>query len=267
MISNSQQTRDRYDQLTPLFGELADDTIPAQRRRSVRDKLVTGHLPIAEHIAHRFRGRGRAEEDLRQVATVGLIKAVDRFDPLRGTDFLSFAVPTITGEVRRHFRDTGWLVRVPRRLQELNHLISRAVAELSNEFGRSPRPSEIAEKLAISVDEVYEGMEVASAYTATPLHGESDHDEEGGLPLADRLGTEELGIRDVEDRAVLYPALGQLPGRERTIVLMRFFGNMTQTQIAAKIHISQMHVSRLLTQSLKRLRTILLADDEEPAGW
>lgn len=260
MVSHNQGTRDRYGQLTPLFDELADGTIPAQRRRSVRDKLVTGHLPIAEHIAHRFRGRGQAKEDLRQVATIGLIKAVDRFDPLRGSDFLSFAVPTITGEVRRHFRDTGWLVRVPRRLQELNGLVGRAVTELSGELGRSPRPSDIAEKLGISVDEVYEGMEVASAYTASPLHGESDQGEESGLSLADRLGTEEPDIRNVEDRAVLYPALGQLPQRERAIVLMRFFGNMTQTQIASKIDISQMHVSRLLAQSLKRLRDILGAD-------
>lgn len=261
-------TRSQYDNLAPLFTVLTDGSVPTPRRREVRTTLVVGHLPVAEHIAHRFRGRGQPEEDLTQVATVGLINAVDRFDPGRGSDFLSFAVPTITGEVRRHFRDTGWSVRVPRRLQELHQAISHAVSDLGNELGRAPRPREIASRLNVPVEQIYEGMEVAHAYNADSLEvgvGGST-DENAAAVLGDRLGVADDGLADTENRVTLYPALAKLPGRERAIVIMRFFGNLTQTQIAARIGVSQMHVSRLLARSLGELREILSEDDLASLG-
>jgi len=264
-VTATEHTAQRqYDNLAPLFAVLADRTVPSLRRREVRATLVAGHMPVAEHIAHRFCGRGQPEEDLEQVAAVGLINAVDRFDPHRGTDFLSFAVPTITGEVRRHFRDTGWSVRVPRRLQELHQSISHTVAELGNELGRAPRPSEIALRLRLPIEQVYEGLEVANAYNADSLQNgyRGEGDDETPLALADRLGADDVGLTDVDNRATLYPALAKLPERERKIVLMRFFGNMTQTQIAHRVHLSQMHVSRLLAKSLAQLRDILTDDQQ-----
>jgi RNA polymerase sigma-B factor len=252
-----QHDSNTYDYLAPLFEELVDGAIPAPRRSQVRATLVAGHLPVAEHIAHRFRGRGQPEEDLRQVAAVGLINAVDRFDPWRGTDFLSFAVPTITGEVRRHFRDAGWSVRVPRRLKELHHQVGTTIADLSTQLGRAPRPSEIAEELGITVTEVTEGLEVGAAYTAGPLPSATGDDADGAANVGDRLGEDDTNLIQAEDRAVLYPALNRLPERERTILVMRFFGNMTQTQIANHVGLSQMHVSRLLARSLTNLRALL----------
>lgn len=158
------RTKNGYEHLAPLFHELAALTEDDPRRTELRDKLVTGHLPVAEHIARRFAHRGEAGEDLVQVATVGLINAVDRFDPMRGTDFLSFAVPTVMGEIRRYFRDSSWSVRVPRRLKELHLSITAAGNELSQRLGRAPTPSEIATHLALTKDEVYEGLEAGNAY-------------------------------------------------------------------------------------------------------
>jgi RNA polymerase sigma-B factor len=257
-MTATRQDSQGYDHLAPLFVELADADTPESRRAQLRAMLVAGHLPVAEHIAHRFRGRGQPEEDLQQVAAVGLINAVDRFDPWRGSDFLSFAVPTITGEVRRHFRDSAWSVRVPRRLKELHQQVGHAIADLSARLGRAPRPSEIADELGISTAEVAEGLEVGAAYSAGPLpSGNGADDGEAAAALGDRLGTEDDNLAQAENRAVLYPALSQLPERERAIVIMRFFGNLTQTQIAQRVGLSQMHVSRLLTRSMDRLRGIL----------
>jgi RNA polymerase sigma-B factor len=267
MTDTGQANRQNYDHLAPLFDELVDPGVSEERRKQVRDELAAGYLPVSQHIALRFRGRGQPDDDLRQVAAVGLIKAIDRFDPVRGTDFLSFAVPTITGEVRRHFRDAGWSVHVPRRLKELHQLVNGAVTELSNELNRAPRPSEIAEKLGISIDEVHEGMDVGAAYAPSPLDGGSGNgdDDESGPKLTDRLGADDTGLTDIENQVTLHPALAQLPERQRAIVLMRFFGDMTQTQIAKQINISQMHVSRLLARSLDQLRNAL-TDDELPKG-
>ncbi|GAA4025354.1 SigB/SigF/SigG family RNA polymerase sigma factor [Allokutzneria multivorans] len=252
-------TKGGYEQYAPVFAELAalDPDDPA--RTEVRDRLVTGHLPVAKHIARRFANRGENQEDLTQVATLGLINAVDRFDPERGVDFLSFAVPTIMGEVRRHFRDTSWAVRVPRRLKEMHLSISAAVGELSQRMGRAPTPSEIATHLGVSREEVFEGLEATNAYRSASLDdmllGEND-----GVSLGDALGEEDEGMADVERRESLQPLLERLPERERTIVVLRFFGNMTQTQIADRVGISQMHVSRLLSRTLAKLRDAL---DEE----
>src|SRR5438067_2613058 len=234
-----------YEHLAPLFDELSELPADDPHRAEIRDELVTGHLPLAEHIAQRFTGRGVAKEDLVQVATVGLINAVDRFEPDRGSDFLSFAVPTVMGEVRRHFRDTGWLVRVPRRLKELHLSISSASTELAQRLGRAPTPSEIAAHLDISQDEVYEGLEAGNAYHSMSLDEVLSGDTEN-LSLGDTLGEEDSGLAGVENHETLLPLLLELPERERRILVLRFVHNMTQTQIAERIGVSQMHVSRLL---------------------
>jgi RNA polymerase sigma-B factor len=230
------------------------------RRGELRDRLVTGYLPVAEHIARRFGHRGESGEDLVQVATVGLINAVDRFDPTRGSDFLSFAVPTVMGEIRRYFRDSSWSVRVPRRLKELHLAITTAGNDLSQQLGRAPAPSEIASRLGLTRDEVYEGLEAGNAYHSVSLDDMLTQDSDS-TSLGDMLGERDAGLEGVENHESLLPLVRELPERERTILLLRFFGNLTQTQIAEKIGISQMHVSRLLARTLQRLRDGMLACD------
>jgi RNA polymerase sigma-B factor len=254
-----------YQDLAPLFQELVDETTTDVRRRNVRSRLITGHLPLAEHIARRYRGRGQSEDDLTQVATVGLINAVDRFDPTRGTDFLAFAVPTITGEVRRYFRDATWAVRVPRRLKELSDSLTTATEKLRQELGRSPRPSELAAKLDLSVEEVYEGLEAGYAYRSESLDDGDSTDDQSPGPRGGHIGFVDHGLITVEDREVLAPVLARLPQREAAIIVLRFFGNMTQTQIAERVGLSQMHVSRLLAASLRAIREELdLGGDVQP---
>lgn len=254
--STTQGTRapsDNYEHLSPLFEDFAALAEGDPRRTMLREELVTGHLPLAEHIAQRFSGRGVAKEDLIQVARVGLINAVDRFDPGRGSDFLSFAVPTVMGEVRRHFRDTGWVIRVPRRLKELHLLINNASTQLSQRFGRAPTPSEIATHLGLTREEVYEGLEAGNAYHSMSLDEMLSANVEN-LALGDTLGEEDAALEGVENHETLQPLVKDLSDRERRILALRFVHNMTQTQIAERIGISQMHVSRLLARTLKRLR-------------
>jgi RNA polymerase sigma-B factor len=255
--------RDDYQDLAPLFDELVGGALPEARRDEIRARLVTGHLPLAEHIARRFRNRGQPEDDLIQVATVGLINAVDRYDPQRGTDFLAFAVPTITGEIRRYFRDATWAVRVPRRLKELHATINATAVTLGQQLGRSPRPSELAAELDLPIEEVYEGLQVGYAYRSDSLDDNTNSDGTPG-PIDSRLGVLDQDLVTVENREALFPALSALPEREAAIVVMRFFGNMTQTQIAERVGVSQMHVSRLLTASLNTLRDAL-GDDQGTA--
>ncbi|TNC20880.1 SigB/SigF/SigG family RNA polymerase sigma factor [Amycolatopsis alkalitolerans] len=250
-----------YEHLAPLFDELAALDEDDPRRAALRDELVTGHLPLAEHIAQRFSGRGVAKEDLVQVATVGLINAVDRFDPGHGSDFLSYAVPTVMGEVRRHFRDTGWLVRVPRRLKELHLSISTANTRLAQRLGRAPTPSEIAAHLDISQDDLLAGLEAGNAYHSMSLDEVLSGDIEN-LALGDTLGEEDTALEGVENHEALLPLIRELPERERKILGLRFVHNMTQTQIAERIGVSQMHVSRLLARTLERLREGLTEQDE-----
>jgi RNA polymerase sigma-B factor len=220
---------------------------------------VEEHLPLVRHFARRFSNRGEPFDDLLQVGTLGLIAAIDRFDPTRGVEFLSFAVPTITGEIKRHFRDQGWSVRVPRRLQELHLSLNAAVSELSQKNGHAPTPSELAEHLGIPRAEVLEGLAVANAYRSSSLD-ERLSGEEDSPTLAATLGEEDAALEGVEYRESLQPLLATIPARERRILILRFFGNMTQSQIAADIGISQMHVSRLLSQTLAKLREGLLKD-------
>lgn len=250
---------ERYDELAPLFVELAGVSKQDSRYEELRDTLVTEHLPVAEHIARRFSHRGESQEDLTQVATLGLINAVDRFDPERGVDFLSYAVPTIMGEVRRHFRDTGWAVRMPRRLQELHLSVSSAISTLSQQLGRAPTPSELAEHLGIRKDEVYHGLEAGNAYRSASLDELLTATDE--IPLGDAIGENDSELAEVENREAIRPLLDELDERERRILLMRFFRSMTQTQIAEQIGISQMHVSRLLARTLARLRERLETDE------
>ena len=225
----------------------------------LRNQLVRMHLPLVEHLARRFRNRGEPLDDLTQVATIGLIKSVDRFDPERGVEFSTYATPTVVGEIKRHFRDKGWAVRVPRRLQELRLALTTATAELSQQHGRSPTVHELAEKLAISEEEVLEGLESANAYSTLSLDVPDTDDESPAV--ADTLGSEDEALEGVEYRESLKPLLEDLPPREKRILLLRFFANMTQSQIAQEVGISQMHVSRLLARTLAQLREKLLVEE------
>jgi RNA polymerase sigma-B factor len=251
--------RRRAERTAPLFAELATLEKGDPRRERLREILVEEHLPLVRHFARRFSNRGEPFDDLLQVGTLGLIAAIDRFDPTRGVEFLSFAVPTITGEIKRHFRDQGWSVRVPRRLQELHLSLNAAVGELAQKNGRAPTPSELADHLRIPRAEVLEGLAVANAYRSSSLDERLSGDDDSPT-LAATLGEEDAALEGVEYRESLQPLLATIPARERRILILRFFGNMTQSQIAADIGISQMHVSRLLSQTLAKLREGLLKD-------
>ncbi|MDF3297950.1 RNA polymerase sigma factor SigF [Streptomyces tropicalis] len=242
-----------------LFVELRALKEGSPQYAELRNRLVRMHLPLVEHLARRFRNRGEPLDDLTQVATIGLIKSVDRFDPDRGVEFSTYATPTVVGEIKRHFRDKGWAVRVPRRLQELRLALTTATAELSQLHGRSPTVHELAEKLAISEEEVLEGLESANAYSTLSLDVPDTDDESPAV--ADTLGAEDLALEGVEYRESLKPLLEDLPPREKRILLLRFFGNMTQSQIAQEVGISQMHVSRLLARTLAQLREKLLVEE------
>ena len=218
-----------------------------------RDAIVERCLPLADHIARRFDGRGEPRDDLVQVARVGLVNAVIRFDVDAGSDFVSFAVPTIMGEVRRHFRDNSWSVKVPRRLKELHLRLGAATAEMSQRLGRAPTPSELAAELEMDRDEVVEGLIAGSSYNTLSIDGAGGGTEEAPA-IADTLGDVDLNLDQIENRESLRPLLASLPERERQVLLLRFFESMTQTQIAERVGISQMHVSRLLAKSLTRLR-------------
>ncbi|WP_250034426.1 SigB/SigF/SigG family RNA polymerase sigma factor [Paractinoplanes maris] len=221
-------------------------------RPALRDRAIEAWLPMARHLAQRYAGRGEPADDLFQVAVVGLIKSVDRFEADRGVDFAGYAIPTIVGEIKRHFRDRTWSIRVPRRLQELRLAITAANAALSHQLGRSATVADIAVHLGITEEEVLEGLEGARAYNATSLSTPVSAD--GNTELGETLGGEDREFEIAEFRASLSPALATLDEREQRIVHLRFYGNLTQSQIAEQVGISQMHVSRLLTKALAKLR-------------
>jgi RNA polymerase sigma-B factor len=221
-------------------------------RSELRDRAIEAWLPLARHLAQRYAGRGEPADDLFQVAVVGLIKAVDRWEADRGVDFAGYAIPTIVGEIKRHFRDRTWSVRVPRRLQEMRLAITAANASLSHQLGRAATVADIAAHLNVTEEEVLEGLEGARAYNATSLSTPVSAD--GNTELGDTLGGEDREFDAVEFRVALGPALATLDEREQRIVHLRFYGNLTQTQIAEQVGISQMHVSRLLTRALAKLR-------------
>jgi RNA polymerase sigma-B factor len=243
-----------------LFERLATMPPDDPERAQIRSSLVELHLPLVEYLARRFRNRGEWLDDLTQVATIGLIKSIDRFDLERGVEFSTYATPTIVGEIKRHFRDKGWAVRVPRRLQELKLSLTKAIGDLAQREGRAPTVSELAAHLQMSEEEVLEGLESANAYSTVSLDAPDSGDEDAPA-VADSLGMIDDALEGVEYRESLKPLLEQLPPREKKILLLRFFGNMTQSQIAAELGISQMHVSRLLARTLAHLREGLTSDE------
>ena len=241
------------DSATDLLATMA--ALPANHpsRARLRDDVIEAWLPLAQHLANRFAGRGEPMEDLVQTAAVGLIKAVDKFDPERGVEFAAYAIPTIIGEIKRHFRDRTWDIRVPRRLQELRLSLSEATSTLMQRLGRSPTVADLAAHLEVSEEEVLEGLEGARAYNAVSLSTPTT-DGDRATELGDLLGAEDREFELAELRVALGPALAALDPREQRILTLRFYGNMTQSQIAEQIGVSQMHVSRLLARALAKLR-------------
>ncbi len=221
---------------------------------SLRDAVVREHLPLVHRVASRFRNRGEPFDDLVQVGTIGLLGAIDRFDPERGVEFSSFAVPTIVGEIKRYFRDKSWAIRVPRRLQELRLEISATTVELTQRLGRSPTQRELAEAIGCSVETIVEGLDASNAYSTLSLDAGDDSDDSHSVRLLDVIGADDEQLDQIEIRESIKPLLDALDPRERRIVLLRFFQNRTQSEIAAEVGISQMHVSRLLNRALERLR-------------
>ena len=227
----------------------------------VRDQLIVSHLNLVRFLASKFKNRGEPLDDLIQVGTIGLIKAIDRFDPSRGLEFTTYATPTILGEIKRHFRDKGWSVRVPRRLQELSAKVNQANDELTNELSRSPSVEEIAKRVGASVDDVLEAMESSSAYSSVPLEGGGSSDDDDAPSVIDHYATEDEDLAASDDRIVLEDAIRDFSPREKDVIRMRFFEGMTQVEIAERLGISQVQVSRLLRRTLRRVQ-----DKIDPEG-
>jgi RNA polymerase sigma-B factor len=243
-----------------LLQELAVLDPQDQRREEIRSELVLMHTPLARHIAGRYARRGEALEDIEQAAMLGLVKAINRYDPDVGQRFLSYAAPTMTGEVKRHFRDRTWSMRMPRPLQELRLALRTARQEFIRDHGRAPTVPEVAELLGVTEDEAIEVIGASEAYRPVSLDSPVA-DEDGGATLGELIGDDDPELELIVDRNALRPMLERLPERERTILIHRFFGNKTQTEIAELLGISQMHVSRLITRSLAALKKKLLEDD------
>ncbi|WP_058269993.1 SigB/SigF/SigG family RNA polymerase sigma factor [Olsenella massiliensis] len=220
-----------------------------------RQQLVVSHLNLVRFLASKFKNRGEPLDDLIQVGTIGLIKAVDRFDPSRGLEFTTFATPTILGEIRRHFRDKGWSVRVPRRLQELSAKVNQTKELLTKDLHREPSVEEVAQTLEVSVDEVLEAMESSSAYSTISLEGGATTDDDEEAPsVLDRRGEDDQGLASADDRLSIEEAIRDFSSREQDIIRMRFLEGLTQVEIAGKLGISQVQVSRLLRRTLKKLQ-------------
>ncbi|MGI8875056.1 MAG: RNA polymerase sigma factor SigF [Egibacteraceae bacterium] len=227
-----------------------------------RDHLARLHLPLVEYLAKRFKDRGEPLDDLVQVGSVGLLKAIDRFDLDRGVQFSTYATPTIVGELKRYFRDKGWAIRVPRRLQELSLRLNKVIAQLTQDLGRSPTIAEIAEMAGVDEEAVLEALESGQAYSTMSLDAPTGDDHDAPL-RGDRIGEVDLRLENLEYFASLAPLIEQLSERERTILYLRFFKGMTQSKIAEQIGISQMHVSRLLTRILEFLREGMEGEGED----
>ena len=226
-----------------------------------RDQLIARTMPLVRLLAYRYASRGEPLDDLVQVGAIGLIKAIDRFDVNRGVELTTYATPNIIGEIKRHFRDKGWAVRVPRGLQELNVQLSKLMEQLTVQLSRSPTIPELAKAAGVEEELVLEALESGRAYTALSLSVGGGGDDDDIDPL-DSLGTEELQYAVSEDRAVLAPGFRALDERERMILQLRFFDGLTQSQIAQQVGISQMHVSRLIRRSLEKIRETIAADGE-----
>ena len=241
------------DEVRSVFTAYQSATSESERLKH-RERLVEQFIGLVEFLARRFKNRGEPLEDLVQVGTIGLLKAIDRFDLEREVEFSTYATPTIVGELKRHFRDKGWAVRVPRRLQELHLELTKVVGHLGHDLGRAPTVAEIAKAADISEEEVLEGLEIAQAYNFTSLDAPIDTGDGSSTSFADQLGEDDEHLENLEYRASLAPEMAKLPERDRTIVYLRFFKGMTQSEIAERLGISQMHVSRLLNRTLTTLR-------------
>ena len=236
--------------LTRMAALPADDP----ERARLRDEVVEDHMPYARHIAQRYGGRGASGEDFEQVAYLGLVKAVDNFDPEHGTGFLGYATPMIIGEIKRYFRDATWGVHVPRRMQELSGALRKATDTLTHDLGREPTIAELARHLGAEPEEIVEAIDAAGAYTTASLDHPVNTDEQGAS-LLDFMGEEDARFDAVIDRQVLTDLLTRLGERDKKILLMRYFRGMTQAEIGAELGISQMQVSRLLSRILRELRS------------
>ncbi|WP_248922746.1 RNA polymerase sigma factor SigF [Olsenella intestinalis] len=237
--------KERTRELFRLYKEEGDE--------EARQQLVVSHLNLVRFLASKFKNRGEPLDDLVQVGTIGLIKAIDRFDPARGLEFTTFATPTIMGEIKRHFRDKGWSVRVPRRLQELSSKVNQVTEELTKDLQRSPSVEEIASALDCSVDEVLEAMESSSAYSSVPLEAPS-RDDDDAPSVIDRFASEDEDLASSDDRMLLEEAIAEFSPREQEIIRMRFLDGLTQVEIAKRLGISQVQVSRLLRRTLEKVR-------------
>jgi RNA polymerase sigma-B factor len=238
-----------------MFEQLAALEAGTSEHEELRAALIERHLPLVTFMARKFADRGEPLDDLIQVGTIGLIKAIDRFEISKGFEFSTFATPTIVGEIKRHFRDKTWAVRVPRRLQELGASVTKATTELTQKLDRSPTPKEIAKHLGITVDDVAEALESNAAYSTVSL----DVTSETSTSIGETFGALDEALEGVEYRESLKPLLSQLDDREKRILQMRFFDNLSQSQIATELGISQMHVSRILNKVLTHLREGLIS--------
>jgi RNA polymerase sigma-B factor len=245
-----------------LLRRYAKDPTPA-----VREELVDRFMPLARRLASRYSGGAEPFDDLIQVASVGLVKAIDRFDPERGTAFSTFAVPTILGELKRHFRDRGWSIHVPREVQERILKVERALSDLPARIGRAPTIDDIAEKLGVTPEDVLEAMHASQGHHAVSLDASPPTgDGEEPAPLGERLGSQDLGFETVEYGAAIEPALAEISERDRQILHYRFVEDLTQSEIAERVGVSQMHVSRILRSTLDRLREAVAEGDGAETG-
>lgn len=258
MTSPDKPERD-HTQASELLTRLHSLPEDSPERADLREQLVELHMPLVVYLARRFSGRNEPMNDLVQVGAIGLIKAIDRFDPSRELEFSTYATPTILGEIKRHFRDTGWLIHVPRRAQEMQTTLNAARADLSQELGRAPTVAELAERIEIDEDAVLEALDAARAYSGVPLDVLAAPGET--VPEHPMLGVLDEGFEQVEQRAMLRKVIANLPESEREILLLRFIANKTQTEIAAIVGVSQMQVSRLVARGLRRLRESLGAPE------
>ena len=252
----------------PRWEEMTTDALFRELRRSsnpdLRSYLIKAHDGLVRHVAKEYINKGESLEDLLQVGRLGLINAVDRFDPERGTQFATYAVPTIDGEIKRYFRDKGWSsLKVPRRIQELVLQVKRTIDQLSAQNGRSPTYQEVADAIGVTEEEVIEAVELGQQYEPLSMQGGLMDEEGGEMQLDERAGMEDPGLENLGEREAIQAALDQLPARERLIIQLRFFNEMSQSDIAKRLGISQMHVSRLQHRALARLRR-LLQDAREP---
>ena len=237
--------KERTHELFRLYKEKGDE--------EARDQLIVSHLNLVRFLASKFKNRGEPLDDLVQVGTIGLIKAIDRFDPERGLEFTTYATPTILGEIKRHFRDKGWSVRVPRRLQELSAKVNQTTDQLTKDLQRTPTTEEVAAKLGVSVDEVLEAMESSSAYSSVPLEGGSSDDDETPAVI-DHYASVDEDLTSADDRMVIEDTIADFSPREQEVLRMRFNDGLTQIEIAKRLGISQVQVSRLLRRTLKKLQ-------------